>query len=192
MAQHSSGTVKSKANAEAPPAGNLVCVSTHLLTFGCPRACELFLPLLWFVVKAILLAKPMTFSLGIRAAGRLFLGWYWFPAVAKQAEANAGPHHGHDRLPACWSTCSGNQLQEPPNSIKSQLEETKRGNWTECSLNWVLSPPSRAKSISCHVILVPQAPLSPSRKAQVTLTMAVPQKFKFHVLDFLYLAAMLS
>lgn len=69
MAQDSSGTVKSKANTGRPhQVASLVCVSAHLHTFGCSRGCELFPPLLCFLVKAIL-ANAVNFSLGIRAVG---------------------------------------------------------------------------------------------------------------------------
>lgn len=47
------GQWSQKANVERThQLASLVCVSTHLLTFGCSRECELFLPLLWFLGKS--------------------------------------------------------------------------------------------------------------------------------------------
>lgn len=58
---------------QRPRLASFVCVSTHLLTFGCFGWYKLFPSLGWFLVKTNTSGKITIFPLGSRVAGRLFL-----------------------------------------------------------------------------------------------------------------------
>lgn len=112
---------------------SLICV------FRCSEGCDLFPPLLCFLIKRNTSFKITTLSSGIRAAGRLFLRLGTDFLLWPNGHTHTPAAHSHNQLPACLSITEAsnfrNEFQDPPDTTKFRVKwwDADRSKRTEDS-----------------------------------------------------------